>query len=136
MPQGLTPNLRGSSSHTYCLAAAKVLHCLADCQVLLLCHCVSLPLSRVLSVFGLYCGTDIALCVAYLHCHEMRRSSYVAIIFCTRPNNLLHLASIQHTHSHTEPQIQSGIMQRCSEHSFDENETHSVCILVQRYHMY
>lgn len=138
MPQGLTPDLCGLASHTHYQSAARVLHCSADGQVLPLCRHIPLPVSPTvfgrrrpwaLSAFGLRRCADVALCATYLCWHEMTRSSYGAIISHSRLNNLLYLAVIQHIDTHTQLQIQSGIMQRCAENSLEESETHPLCTM-------
>lgn len=110
VPQGLTPDLCGLASHTRHQSAARALHCSADGQVLPLSRHIPLPVSPTvlgrrrpwaLSALGPRRSADVALCATYLRCHEMTRSSYGAIISHSRLNNLLYLAVIQHTDSHT-----------------------------------
>lgn len=128
-----------------CLAAVKVLRCFADCAKSCSSVAVFLFLSLflaavcpvVLPVFGLYSCTDVASCAVYLHCREMMRSSYVAIIFRTRPSNVLHLARVSDTTTHTEPHRATDTVWHYATlfQVFNVSETDSLCILVHWYNM-
>lgn len=91
LPSAASVSLRFSSCFSLCLCLAVI------CLVCYLCLAFIAALTL--------------LCMAYLHRHVMTRTSYVAIIFCTRPNNLVQLASIPntHTHTHTQPRCRKSV---------------------------